>query len=769
MNPSPFESCPAPRRLGQLAGGDLPRHLEAGLIQHLDGCPRCRQILDAQHDSDPLAQALQSRPGQRNEDSQALRAALDQLRPPTPQADAAASGQVLYADVLPRLEAADGEDLARVAGYHLTEYLGRGGMGVVFKARDPGLDRMVAIKVLSPDMMADEVARQRFLREARAGAALSHPNVVTIHAVSETAGLPFLVTEYVSAGTLAQHLSRCGPLRSDQVAQFGRQIAAGLAAAHEHGIIHRDVKPDNILLETPSGPAKIADFGLARAVDDAKLTQSGLLVGTPAYLAPEAVSESGQLDHRADLFSLGSVLYTMCTGHPPFAGDSVFAILHSVVAAHPPPIQQSNPDVPEWLIHIIRKLHAKDPAQRYQSAADVERHLSDRVRPRISPARWTRRRQYAVVGLAVTMLLAAMLGYVLVSSSPRTERALLEAETLTVGTEDDLEEILAEAESGAVIELRHDGPFSLPEVQLGRRSLTVVAAEGTRPVLHFHPEDEEEESDGQAMLYSTGDLTLEGLVLRYVRDEEDDEEGHRLLVRCRGGTVRATRCRLVAEPEGGCLSAEGASRVELRDCELHAGAGTAVAWEPPPDGSMTLGNCLLTGAIAVEASGSDRAVLRCAHSTILAEYVLFLFDDEPTLDTSLRVDATANSFDAEGSLLCIEGDDPAPLRLARWVDWRGRHNVYTGDFVVYGDEEDPQEDWGAEDWNEWLQQTVEVGSAVWEARYALERERLWELLEQPSRLRPRYFRIPAEGVPDEAREETPGADPETIGPRSERH
>ncbi len=208
-------------------------------------------------------------------------------------------GRLPYADVLPWLETPLEDEIARVGEYHFLEYLGRGGMGVVFKARDATLQRTVAVKFLAPALAMDEASRERFLREARAAASLNHPHVVTVFAVSDTGDLPFLVMEYMPAGSLSQRINQCGRLPIDQAAQFGRNVAAGLAAAHARDVIHRDVKPDNILLETPDGPAKIADFGLARSAGDDSITRSGFLVGTPAYLAPEAVNEAGPLDHRA--------------------------------------------------------------------------------------------------------------------------------------------------------------------------------------------------------------------------------------------------------------------------------------------------------------------------------------------------------------------------------------------------------------------------------------------------------------------------------------
>lgn len=264
--------------------------------------------------------------------------------------------------------------LGRLGHYEVLEVLGEGGFGTVVKAYDEKLHRMIAIKIMSPRLAATSPARKRFLREARSSAAIRHENIVDIHAIEEQP-IPFLVMEYVAGETLQQRLDRVGPFDSLEVLRIGVQIAHGLAAAHAMGKIHRDIKPANILLENGIDRVKITDFGLARAADDASLTQSGLIAGTPMYMAPEQ-AQGVSLDHRADLFSYGSVLYVMCSGRPPFRASTTLAVLKRVADDTPRAIREIIPEVPEWLCDIITKLHAKNPNERFQSAQEVAGVLS---------------------------------------------------------------------------------------------------------------------------------------------------------------------------------------------------------------------------------------------------------------------------------------------------------------------------------------------------------------------------------------------------------
>ncbi|MCE9528743.1 MAG: protein kinase, partial [Planctomycetales bacterium] len=254
--------------------------------------------------------------------------------------------------------------------YEVLKILGQGGFGVVLKAFDEKLHRHVAIKMMNPRLAATSPPRKRFLREARAAAAIRHENIVQVYSVEEQP-LPYLVMEYISGGTLQQKLDAKGPLTTTEVLHLGRQIAAGLAAAHASGLIHRDIKPGNILIEEGAEQkVKITDFGMARAADDASMTRSGVVSGTPMYMAPEQ-AQGQTLDHRADLFSLGSVLYQMACGRPPFRATTAIAVLRRVVEDTPRPLQEILPEIPDWLVAIVSKLHAKKPEERFQSAKEV--------------------------------------------------------------------------------------------------------------------------------------------------------------------------------------------------------------------------------------------------------------------------------------------------------------------------------------------------------------------------------------------------------------
>jgi serine/threonine protein kinase/WD40 repeat protein len=265
--------------------------------------------------------------------------------------------------------------LGRLGHYEVLEVVGQGGMGIVLRALDEKLHRVVAIKVLAPLLACNGAARQRFVREAQAAAAVMHDHVIGIHAVEDAGPVPYLVMQFIDGHTLQEKIDRSGPLPLTEVLRIGLQIAEGLAAAHKQGLIHRDIKPANILLENGIERVKITDFGLARTVDDASLTQSGIIAGTPAYMSPEQGNDE-PIDHRSDLFSLGSVLYTMCAGHPPFRAGNAMATLKRVCEDIPRPLHEINPAIPAWLEALIAKLHAKDPADRFATATEVATLLS---------------------------------------------------------------------------------------------------------------------------------------------------------------------------------------------------------------------------------------------------------------------------------------------------------------------------------------------------------------------------------------------------------
>src|SRR5205823_3653019 len=215
--------------------------------------------------------------------------------------------------------------------------------------------RHVAIKVMAAAVAGSATARRRFTREAQAAAAVSHDHIVTVHRVHEAAGLPYLVMQYIPGESLQARLDHTGPLEVTEVVRIGLQTASGLAAAHAQGLIHRDIKPANLLLENGLARVKITDFGLARTADDVGLTQDGVVAGTPEYMAPEQ-ARGEPVDHRADLFSLCSVLYALCTGVPPFRGESTAAVLRRVEEETPRPIPALNPDIPAPLVTVVDTL-----------------------------------------------------------------------------------------------------------------------------------------------------------------------------------------------------------------------------------------------------------------------------------------------------------------------------------------------------------------------------------------------------------------------------
>jgi len=395
--------CDISRLRRYLAGG-LAADEEHELVRHLDDCSHCQQQVEslaasvAEWDDVRRILALSSA----QECSPSVVASPPLCAGETSEIDLAAPGHSVDGRLDFFAPTDDPEMLGRLGPYEIKGLIGRGGMGLVLKAYDRSLQRTVAIKVLAPHLATSAVARRRFAREAQAAAAVAHEHVIAIHAVAEAGGLPYLVMPYMPGQSLQQRLDQTGPLSVVEVLRIGSQIAAGLAAAHAQGLVHRDIKPANILLEQGIERVAITDFGLARAIDDATLTRTGVLAGTPAYMSPEQ-ARGESVDHRADLFSLGSVMYAMCAGRPPFRAESTVAVLKRICEEEPKPLSQLNTDTPLWLARIIARLHAKAPGDRYASAAEVadllQRCLAHVQNPAVvplplelrePPRRWTR-------------------------------------------------------------------------------------------------------------------------------------------------------------------------------------------------------------------------------------------------------------------------------------------------------------------------------------------------------------------------------------------
>jgi eukaryotic-like serine/threonine-protein kinase len=418
-------SCPSSSCLERLLAGmdptgetplpaGVPPDEQAQLVLHLDHCTACqRRLDDLAGANSALLEAARALRGNSFVHEDSLRRVLNEVgsnvnlltqyydpdRPTVPP---------------PRLPPSLNL-LGPLDGYEVTEVLGQGAMGQVLKAFDRALKRWVAIKVLGPHVANDPVARLRFAREAQGAAAVRHENVITIHGVHESNGLPYFVMEYISGGSLQDYLDRGEAADWRTIARLGMQVAEGLAAAHAQGLIHRDIKPSNILLQDSSegpGLAKISDFGLVRVADESRLTVTGVIAGTPMYMAPEQV-QGEALDARTDLFSLGSVLYTLCTGREPFHGDSPIAVIRQVSETTPPPIREVNPVIPPWLAAVVQRLHAKRREDRFASAAEVTQllryNLEHPDQPRLVPSPAEQRARRKTIWRRVLLAASALL------------------------------------------------------------------------------------------------------------------------------------------------------------------------------------------------------------------------------------------------------------------------------------------------------------------------------------------------------------------------
>jgi eukaryotic-like serine/threonine-protein kinase len=268
------------------------------------------------------------------------------------------------------------ESLGRLGNVEIRQFIGQGAHGIVFKGFQDELNRLVAVKVMAPYLASSVAARKRFAREARATAAIVHPNVMPILHVDSSGQLPYLVMPYVDCESLQQRLDRESTLPLPDVLRIGLQVAHGLAAAHAQGLVHRDVKPANILLERGVERVMLTDFGLARAVDDGTLTRSGLIAGTPHYMSPEQ-ARGDTVDVRSDLFCLGSVLYAMAVGRPPFRAETTYGILRRVTDDEPRSLCELNTDLPRWFESVVLKLLRKSAADRFGSAQAVAKLLED--------------------------------------------------------------------------------------------------------------------------------------------------------------------------------------------------------------------------------------------------------------------------------------------------------------------------------------------------------------------------------------------------------
>jgi WD40 repeat protein/serine/threonine protein kinase len=362
---------PTPQQLAAFGLGKLPEPAIAAIAAHLESCAACRHAVT--HESTDYFLAKVRDAGQ---DASSFPPAL--ARPDKAPSSADQGAQTTpYCPNLP-------PELAQHPKYRILRELGRGGMGVVYQARTTGMmDRQVVIKVISRSLIDQPAALERFLREVHAAAQLSHPNIVTAYDAEKAGDLHMLVMEFVPGQSLAEVLAKQGPLPVAKACHYMRQVAWALQHAHERGMVHRDIKPQNLML-TPKGQVKVLDFGLAKVVSERdrgkRLTASDAYMGTPEYSAPEQATDARSADIRADLYSLGCTLYCLLAGRPPFREDTAMKTILAHLQQAPKPLLELRPEVPERLWHVVARLLAKEPGQRYQKPLEVVQALTPFVR-----------------------------------------------------------------------------------------------------------------------------------------------------------------------------------------------------------------------------------------------------------------------------------------------------------------------------------------------------------------------------------------------------
>jgi serine/threonine protein kinase len=411
--------CRSPEDLQRFLLGKLPAVDAEQVSQHLSRCSTCLNTVSGLEADDLLVQAMQAQArGTARPERNVVQGLIDKLSglhrsnetstgfETSPRSASPSASSVLTQQSYSFLSSPQANDeIGRLGGYRILKVLGAGGMGIVFEAEDSQLNRRVALKVMKPDLAADVSDRKRFLREARTMAAIEHDHIVTVHQVGEDGGMPFIAMQLLKGETLRDRMKRAregdatAALSIAEIVRIAREVAEGLRAAHSQGLTHRDVKPTNIWLER-GGRVKILDFGLARPLqDDAQLTQPGMIPGTPAFMSPEQAA--GQpVDHLADLFSLGCVLYCLLTGRLPFNGPSTMAVLRALVLEQPEPPHKVESSVPRALSDLTMRLLAKDPQKRPQNAQEVIDALSKLERKRKAPTRKTKQAESPPIGRA---------------------------------------------------------------------------------------------------------------------------------------------------------------------------------------------------------------------------------------------------------------------------------------------------------------------------------------------------------------------------------
>lgn len=747
-------SCPSRSELEALLRVPDTGAAAPDLARHLNECAACRAALEDLAGGTAWSAAGRRLHSSPNPAENPLVAAVIHDLQAQPDAPPKPHGEPLDF-----LGPATGPDMLGTFGpYEVLSHIASGGMGVVLKARDPVLNRIVALKVLAPALARRGMARSRFIREARAAAAVVHDHVVSIHAVDEFNGLPFLVMQFIKGRSLAERLQATGPMRLEEMLRIGAQIAAGLAAAHAQGLIHRDVKPGNVLLENGVERVKLTDFGLARALDDASLTCTGEIAGTPEYMSPEQAAGEA-VDARSDLFSLGCILYAMATGASPFRADTSLAVLRRVCDFTPRPLVEEASGTPPWFSEIVERLMAKRPADRFQTAAEIEALLTSCLqsmntgrppglegRTRLDRARgFLQTRGPQVAAGVILALLAGGALWRFTPPGPASELtdhagqtdattpepfAVLKADGSTRVTFKRMQDAVDAARSGDIIELNRSGRFSPGPVRVRGKALTIRAAATASP------EWQHNISSGPA-LESDSPLALEGLLFSGLpspaafgtrrlnwreRPAQSAAASGETMVRASGGALLLAHCQfrspweaVAGRPGAADIMASNAALVELRHCRLVTPWIKGLVWrhsasaaQAPERARLTVTNSVLFNAenLWLEAGPLARLEVDIARTVFRERAAVVLAGAEAP--QSIHVLARQCVF---ASRFALDDERPAAaLPLNTVCEWEDRANLFSDKDCHYGDAANyPAEFTTAKRWSRWNEYWEQTG------------------------------------------------------------
>ena len=698
MNPGRDQattSCPSDEQLFDLVRGRLTQEDEARLAEHITSCEGCQSRIESvagTNEFNAINVDLTTPDSEPN-----VEKLIDKIATRGPRL-----GEVKLEDLL--TPSPNPKYLGMFDDYEVIEIVGHGGMGVVLKARDPSLDRIVAIKTLLPHLALSGRARGRFMREAKNTAAVNHPNIVTIHSVDVRKGIPYLVMEFVQGRSLEEELAK-GPITDGELVRISHQIALALTAAHAQGLIHRDIKPANILLENGVPRVKVTDFGLSRAIDDTSITKSGTIAGTPQFMSPEQ-AEGKTADSKSDLFSLGSVMYTMCTGKPAFQGESSLAVMRNVCDSTPTPIRKLNPTIPVWIARIVEGLIRKNPDRR-PSAKDAARMLAGGMTSSgDSKPGWKWAFAIAacvlfgLVGWQISqrsdtgggVVSGGVVGDVTRRPSKETQAASLEFRIVgQVETFYSLAEAVAAALDGDVIKVSGDGRHKTDEIEIFGKELTIEAVEGSRPT--FAATDETSH-----ILRSDSSLILRGLTfVPRVGERRPAVQFRHSVIRSTGDSLVIDRCSIEGEIGVSGIGVN-CKRVDIINSYVSCKNSSGLVVKSEKGTLVNLKNCVFEcrlGFTVLIEGGTGRPQVDLSNSTFQGGIVCRLAPDQTltpdefrsiTEDTAFLNVRTKNSlFDVNYVVL---NSPPRPVRLrqpaqalGRAVWWEDERSFYRSSAV----------------------------------------------------------------------------------------